>query len=390
MSGRLHCRPHVQGRVGRRVLSPPCDGEGHPRGECAEPAHPVRMAGRGLPALSSRMEKTGRWIVFMIIVVILFAEKHNIFAGGPFCAPAGQELFNADGNPRNAWSGTQADLAGLIEKAKAQYGNFEDSKHKGRNATMLIPATLAEMQRAIACGNHVGWQEEPLDWFHQENNVLGIPKGTVRNAVNYVFDTQKPSGADENVKFTSRDGREVVYSRMTGRVVTSELLGTKNFVPQYKLFQSDHKRLDVDPHKRDKQYKYVGILYETDPDNPGKYYIVDGQTGWRMTKRQAEDFPTTLTDMWKDMGLVCVPEDSADSDMPSASIGASESIGGDTPSNQCVGSTGGTAKRTIDIPSFSDIFGGACGPCVAGDLMGTCTTVGCPNYGRPHREYKWQ
>ena len=51
---------------------------------------------------------------------------------------------------------------------------------------------------------------------------------------------------------------------------------------------------------------------------------------------------------------------------------------------------GGTAKRTIDIPSFSDIFGGACGPCVAGDLMGTCTTVGCPNYGRPHREYKWQ
>ncbi len=51
---------------------------------------------------------------------------------------------------------------------------------------------------------------------------------------------------------------------------------------------------------------------------------------------------------------------------------------------------GGTAKRTIDIPSFSDIFGGACGPCVAGDLMGTCTTEGCPNYGRPHREYKWQ
>ena len=47
-----------------------------------------------------------------------------------------------------------------------------------------------------------------------------------------------------------------------------------------------------DPYARDgDQYKYVGILYERDPNNPDRFYLVDGQTGKRLTKRQAEEFP---------------------------------------------------------------------------------------------------
>ena len=172
---------------------------------------------------------------------------------------------------------------------------------------MLIPATLSEMEKELKRGNTADWKEETLDWYHQKKTI----KGAVRNAVNWMGGNIS-SSSDENVKYTAPDGREVVYNRKTKKVVTSELLGTQNFVPQYRLYTKEHERLDMDTHDKDDKYKYVGILYETDSENPDQYHIVDGQTGRRMTKRQAEEFPTTLTDMWKDMGLVCVPEDATD------------------------------------------------------------------------------
>lgn len=222
----------------------------------------------------------------------------------------GHGMSYPEDNEPGVWSGSQEEVERLVAEARKQYG-FEETKHKGRNATMLIPATFDEMQLELKRGNRSGWREEPLDYYHQESSGL-FRKGAFRNGWNYVFDSNISSASDENVKFTAPDGREVVYNRATGRIVTSELLGTKNFVPQYRLFEAEHKRLDVTTHNKDDQYKYVGILYETDPNNPNKYYIVDGQTGRRMTEQQVKTFPTTLTDMWKDMGLVCVPEDAED------------------------------------------------------------------------------
>ena len=49
---------------------------------------------------------------------------------------------------KNEWTGTSADLELIIAKAKENYG-FEESKHLGRNATMLVPATLKEMKKEL-------------------------------------------------------------------------------------------------------------------------------------------------------------------------------------------------------------------------------------------------
>ena len=82
------------------------------------------------------------------------------------------------------------------------------------------------------------------------------------------------------------------------------------------LKNSRTKKLDMNTHENNPEYKYVGILVETDPTDPNKYYIVNGQTGKRMTWREAEDFPTTLSDEWKDMGLACAPSDAKDVIVP--------------------------------------------------------------------------
>ena len=114
-------------------------------------------------------------------------------------------------------------------------------------------------------------------------------------------------------KFIVRDGdfrgAEVVYDKGTGKIVKNWRMGTRNFA-YITDPEGDHDELDVDTHRSNSQYKYVGILFETDLSNPNKYYIVNGQTGRRMTWREAEDFPTTLSDEWKDMGLVCAADDS--------------------------------------------------------------------------------
>ena len=73
----------------------------------------------------------------------------------------------------------------------------------------------------------------------------------------------------------------------------------------------NHKKKDIDPNNtkaiegnpytRDgDQYKYVGILYERDKKYPDRYYIINGQTGERMTAKQAYEFATTVSDMYVD------------------------------------------------------------------------------------------
>ncbi len=274
------------------------------------------------------------------------------------------------------WSGSREDLERLVAEARKQYG-FEASKHKGRNAMMLIPATLDELWREIADGNMAEWHEEVKDIAHQEKSVAVV----VRNYANLYPFVNWQSGPDENVKYTAPDGREVVYNRATRRVVTSQLLGTKNFAADYGFtgHPIDHFFYDMMTHWEDGNYKYVGILYETDPNNPGKYYIVDGQTGRRMTNRQAEEFPTTLTDMWKEMGLMCVPEDAEDvlpGEDEENTVASDENQDGIASRGE-KSEAKGAGERPMGQPCISCLLSGS----------GTCKTPTCPNFGNPCEEY---
>lgn len=183
----------------------------------------------------------------------------------------------------------------------------------GRNATMLVPATLEEMKKEIDFfGNPNGWGIEESDRYHQ-------PSGQDHPNVKYT--TFK---GDEKKNTDQQKGYEAVYNKATGRIVTDEYMGTENLEPLYKRMRkwSSHYKKDMRLHKKHwfkgqfekdgDQYKYVGILYERDPNNPDKFYIIDGQTGLPMTPRQVAEMPTTLSDMWKDMGLVCVKNDVKD------------------------------------------------------------------------------
>lgn len=224
----------------------------------------------------------------------------------------------------NAWSGTRKDLEAIVNKAENAYGKFEGSKHLGRNATMLVPATLEEMGKEIALfGNPHGWGIEESDKFHQ-------PSGQDRPNVKYT--TLK---GDRNKNTNQQKGYEVVYNKVTGKIVTDKYMGTKNYEPLYKwnLNPFSHYRKDMRPHwfknqfeKDGDQYKYVGILYERDPSNPDKFYIIDGQTGLPMTPQQVSEMPTTLSDMWKSMGLVCVKNDAMDMAEPDQCRGEGKSV----------------------------------------------------------------
>lgn len=202
-------------------------------------------------------------------------------------------------DPEGVWSGTKEDLVAIAKYAEKLYG-FENTKNLGRNATMLVPATKQEMERVIA---HSGlWEETLWSVYHQDKLKW------------------------DNTKYiNTRTGSEAVYNDSTGRIVMDERMGTKNYgkLGAWSSVFGEHKQLDMTPHgetavKSDKlsrdgnQYKYVGILFEHDPIDQNVYYIVDGQTGCRMTSREVLELPTTMSNMWKDMGLACVKNDRDD------------------------------------------------------------------------------
>ena len=246
----------------------------------------------------------------------------SAFGGGVFGTSSRNAFYQDPSSPTATWSGTMEDLAAIVAQAKANYG-FEESKHLGRNATMLIPATLKEMEKEIERGNTAGWETTFWDGAHAQNadsddwDVKWLMKSFGSGVVKYI----NPSGG------------EVVYDAKTGKIVKNEKLGSKNFNTDNTTSSAmwgGHQQLDMAPHKTKAdpnnafdydgdQYKYVGILYERDPNNPDKYHLVDGQTGKRLTKRQAVEFPTTLSDIWKDRGLICVANDAVDMAPPSES-----------------------------------------------------------------------
>lgn len=231
-------------------------------------------------------------------------------------APMLQQIMQGAQTCKDEWSGSLNDLKALVDRAKQKYG-FENTKHQGRNATMLIPANQREMNRILESGD-----VSTGSWL--KGNVFNRDSWPALGTGYHANNAERTDGAFQAIKNTIGSGvnkyivrngdfrgAEVVYDKRTGKIVKNWRMGTRNFAYVTDP-EGDHGELDVDTHRRNSQYKYVGILFETDPSDPNKYYIVNGQTGKRMTWREAEDFPTTLSDEWKEMGLVCVAEDATD------------------------------------------------------------------------------
>ena len=220
-------------------------------------------------------------------------------------APVLQRIKQDALSCKDEWSGSLDDLKTLVDRAKQKYGR-ESTKHMGRNATMIVPANLGEMKKWLEredyrLGNFVYTR---LDGFHAKSAEKddGYPGATMN--------ILRGSGVEKyQVEKGPFKGAEAVYDKKTGEIVKDWRMGTRNY--SY-VMDGNHTELDVDTHEKNPEYKYVGILVETDPSDPNKYYIVNGQTGKRMTWREAEDFPTTLSDEWKDIGLACVADDAKD------------------------------------------------------------------------------
>lgn len=268
-------------------------------------------------------------IVF--IVGVLFAANAG-YSGSQYSADQnnnGGYIFN--GESTEIWSGSWEDLKAVVEDAKEKYG-YENFTHLGRNATMLVPANWAQMQLFINRGNPEGWSKYFWDGFH-------VPEAKKDDDW---IEAGIRSFNDRIVKYTNPSGGEVIYDKKTCKIILDKKLGTKNLGYEYTLLSNvikeeasivcalnpgctvakivekltdewnkfrSHKVKDVTKHSENDQYKYAGILFEVDLDDPTKHYIIDGQTGKRMTKNQVKVFPTTMSDMWKNSGPFCVKED---------------------------------------------------------------------------------
>lgn len=233
--------------------------------------------------MNTIVTRKGGCRLFLILLACSYAN--SLFAGSPFSRNRTSSVYQSTTTQTMVWTGSREDVERLVAEAATQYG-FESGTHKGRDVARLKPASMSEMMREISRGNVSNWKIESKDNFHQPG--YGIFGKT-------------------NVKFTNPSGDEVVYSLMTGEIVKDENLGTFNFVANYSENPHGHIEQDVAPHQVDDKYKFVGILFESDPANPNVYHIIDGQTGRPLTQKQVHDFPSTLTDMWKDQGLVCTP-----------------------------------------------------------------------------------
>ena len=209
-----------------------------------------------------------------------------------------KELF-VNRNP--IWSGTRQELE-AVARNLADTNNpngyaFENTTHLGRNATMLVPATLSEMEWEInSTENPNHWDTYFWKGYHDPRAEKDC--GDLWGIIYSFYSSIE--------KYTNPSGSEVVYDKKTGKIVTDFRLGTKN----YGDFWTLHKIADMITHGIDSDYKYVGILYVH--NTSGMYHIVDGQSGKYMSRRQVAEFPTTMSDMWKDSGPVCVASDMLD------------------------------------------------------------------------------
>ncbi len=270
---------------------------------------------------------------------------------------------------KDEWSGSLDDLKAMVDRAKQKYG-FENTKHQGRNATMLIPANQREMNRILESGDVSTGR-----WL--EGNVFNKDSWPALGTGYHAHGAERTDGELRAIKNTMRSGvkkfivrdgdfrgAEVVYDKGTGKIVKNWRMGTRNFA-YITDPEGDHDELDVDTHRSNSQYKYVGILFETDLSNPNKYYIVNGQTGRRMTWREAEDFPTTLSDEWRNLGLACVVDDAKDVIRPDPCRGeakcTTETKQSDLHSRSCDNPNGDWDCCKCENPNDSDFYCKKCG-----------------------------
>ena len=224
---------------------------------------------------------------------------------------------NPNYDPNKELSVSKADLREFAELIEEEF-SFEYDSHFGRNIAALLPFSLNEMIYELDNGNPNGYGIMLWDQHHQENGKNTFFKVRKGNWVTITDPSKQISALNEmkkkgikNVKFVNTQGAEVVYDLKTGEIDKSGLMGTSNKgeTGAYSATFGNHKKKDMNPHEtkaipgnsftRDgDQYKYVGILYERDKIYPDKYYIINGQTGERMTAKQAYEFPTTISDMW--------------------------------------------------------------------------------------------
>ena len=242
-------------------------------------------------------------------------------SGDNSCPPPESPKYNKQGSPNydpnKEWSGSEADLQELAKIMKEKFSD-EAWSHLGRDVASLKPFSLNEMIYELINGNPNGYGIMLWDQYHQENGKNTFWKVHEGNWVT-ITDPSKQNSAlkkmrkegIKNVKFVNTQGDEVVYDLKTGEIDKSELMGTSNKgeTGAYSTFFGNHKKLDINPNDtkaipgnsftRDgDQYKYVGILYERDKNDPNKFYIINGQTGEKMTAKQAYEFAATISDMW--------------------------------------------------------------------------------------------
>ena len=257
-------------------------------------------------------------------------------------------------DPNKKWSGSEADLQELAKIMKEKFSD-EAWSHLGRDVASLKPYSLEEVIYELENGSLSSIAIETGDQYHQDDEtntflkdpaimeeiffggvagavaggalcslpcaLFGGVAGAVavadkvtlindpNSALKYLNEMKKKG--IENVKITMSGGREAVYNLGTGKIVMNEKLGTQNFGERgvVSSVYGNHKKKDIDPNNtkaiagnqftRDgDQYKYVGILYERDKNDPNKFYIINGQTGEKMTAKQAYEFAATISDMW--------------------------------------------------------------------------------------------
>ena len=281
-------------------------------------------------------------IVF--ILCVLFAANAG-YSEVPYCPVPKKDsgyVHNGQLMPKctendspEIWSGSWEDLQIISGQVEAKF-EFETRKHLGRNIASLVPSSLQQMKEHIQGGGQ--WGRYVFDAYHEPKDAYHELKLLINPIDAILMDLIAKTVGGRVEKYTNLNGDEVVYDKESGKIILDEKMGTKNFGKSYewigvlvqnaakklgkyydaatilrgilKYIHPDHDEYDVKPHKENDQYKYAGILFESDSD--GRFYIIDGQTGKRMTKKQVEDFPTTFSDMWKDKGLVCVESDAID------------------------------------------------------------------------------
>ena len=251
-------------------------------------------------------------IAFSSFAISIAAAKENAYN-----AWAQTNAVNINGSQdqqreaayKKAWSGSRKAVEEIAKEVEEKFA-FELRTQHGRNVASILPVSRQELKREKDSGNG-DWERTKRDGYHHPGHNPKKGDG--------IWKAIKLSGKDVVDKEVNSKNDEGVYNVRSGNIVMNEKMGTKNIGGNW----LEHFLFDMNPHsaKRDvndrfsvdgDQYKYVGILIERDVDDPDKYYIIDGQTGLPMTPEQVKTFPTTLSDMFKDKGFVCVKEDGID------------------------------------------------------------------------------